>query len=70
MVKEEECQPQERRSNMSMKTTLEVIQANSLRDIVNYINSHNSKDDAAPILREDILKLYKEDGCWMLVYYK
>lgn len=55
---------------MSMKTTLEVIQANSLRDIVNYINSHNSKDDAAPILREDILKLYKEDGCWMLVYYK
>lgn len=54
---------------MSKKTILEVIQANSLRDIVNYINNYNSKS-AAPILREDILKLYREDGCWMLVYYK
>lgn len=50
------------------KKTLAVLQAHSLRDIVDTINQQNKTD--FPILREDIVSLLKEDETYFMLYYK
>lgn len=51
-----------------VKKTLAVLQAHSLRDIVDTINSRNATD--YPILRDDIVSLLKGNEEYLLLYYK
>ena len=51
-----------------VKNTLAVLQAHSLRDIVDTINSRNATDH--PILKDDIVTLLKEDETYFMLYYK
>lgn len=51
------------------KTHLDVLQSESLRDIVGQVNSINDQRPA-PILKEDIVKIFNDGGTWFLIYYK
>lgn len=57
------------------KTRLQVLQAHSLRELVNMINDNNEAasqnlDGAQEILREDIVSIMKEYDTYFLLYYK
>lgn len=57
------------------KTKLQVLQAHSLRELVNMINDNNEAasqdlDGAQEILREDIVTILKEYDTYFLLYYK
>lgn len=53
-----------------VKTTVDVLQSSSLRDLVDQINRVNASDPSNPILKEDILTTIKDEGTYFLVYYK
>lgn len=56
----------------SKKTRLEVIQANSLRELVETVNSINKNadnDSGKMIVKEDIVSLLKDNDTFLLVYY-
>lgn len=51
------------------KTKLDVIQASSLRELVETVNRIN---DSSPskILKDDIVNIFTDDGTFFLLYYK
>lgn len=51
------------------KQHIDVLQGHSLRDIVNQVNSINDHTPA-PILKEDIVRIFNDEGTWFLIYYK
>lgn len=51
------------------KEHVDVLQGHSLRDIVTQVNHYNDHTPA-PILKEDIVSLFHEEGTWFLIYYK
>lgn len=51
------------------KTILGVIQAQSLRDIVNMVNNYNQHHTSAPILKDDIVDLVQDNGTYLLLYF-
>ena len=53
-----------------MKTQLNYLQAHSLRDLIDVVNHYNSNNTKSPILCEDIAKILKEEGTYILLYYK
>lgn len=54
------------------KHELAVLQAHSLRELIEKVNGINSNsfDCSKMILREDIVELVREDGTFFLLYYK
>lgn len=52
-----------------MKRQIDYIQAHSLRDLLGAINGYNASAEC-PILKEDIVQLVKEEGTYILLYYK
>lgn len=50
------------------KEKVGVIQASTLREMVNTVNEANAQS-ASKILKEDIVTLAKENDIWILVYY-
>lgn len=53
-----------------MKKEIDYIQAHSLRDLLATINEWNNKYPDAAILKEDIVQIMKEEGTFILLYYK
>lgn len=51
------------------KTTISYIQGHSLWDLLLAVNNYN-KDNNNPILKEDIVNIIKEEGTYILLYYK
>lgn len=51
------------------KEKLDVIQAYSLRELVDAVNNINATT-ASKILKDDIVKLECLEGTWILLYYK
>lgn len=51
------------------KETMAVLHANSLRELVETVNSIN---DTTPskILKEDIVSVFRDEGAWLMLYYK
>lgn len=56
------------------KEKLAVLQAHSVREIIDSVNDINQAscqfDDIAPILKEDIVTIFKGDENYFLLYYK
>lgn len=52
------------------KTQVDFIQSHSLRDILLTLNKYNEDYPDAPILKEDIVTIFKEEDTFILVYYK
>lgn len=50
------------------KNKMDVIQANSLRELVGIVNSYNEKAKRA-ICKDDIVSLLKDNDTYLLVYY-
>lgn len=48
---------------------MSVIQASSLRELVDTVNDNN-KENNTPILREDIVSLLNKEGTYFLIYFK
>lgn len=51
------------------KTKIAFIQAHSLRELLARINCHNVKHPDIPILKDDIVKIFKEEETFFLIYY-
>lgn len=52
------------------KTQVEYLQAHSLRDLLHQLNNYNTTHTNSPILKDDIVDIYKEEGTFILLYYK
>lgn len=52
------------------KTQVEYLQAHSLRDLLHQLNKYNTTHTNSPILKDDIVDIYKEEGTFILLYYK
>lgn len=52
------------------KAQVDFLQAHSLRDLLFQLNSYNKVHSDVPILKEDIVNIYKEEGTFILLYYK
>lgn len=52
------------------KTQVDFIQSHSLRDILLTLNKYNEAYPDTPILKEDIVTIFKEEDTFILVYYK
>lgn len=51
------------------KLHLDVLQGHSLREIVDQVNSINNSTPA-PIVKDDIVRIFNDEGTWFLIYYK
>lgn len=52
------------------KTKIDYIQATSLRELLDNINTHNKEFPESVILKEDIVKILKEEGTFIMLYYR
>lgn len=52
------------------KTTIDYLQAHSLRELLAQVNTYNMSYPDSPILKEDIVNIMKEDETFILIYYK
>lgn len=56
------------------KSTLEVLRAHSLREMVEKVNNYNQEASKSttlsPILKEDIVNLTREEDTYFLIYFK
>ena len=57
-------------SEKNVKTWIDYIQASSLRELLNNINSHNKEYPENAILKEDIVEIFKEEGTFIMLYYR
>lgn len=57
-------------SEKNVKTRVDYIQASSLRELLNNINSHNKEYPENAILKEDIVEIFKEEGTFIMLYYR
>lgn len=51
------------------KDTLSVIQASSLRELVEMVNEHNNQG-GEPIQKEDVVTILKENEAYFMLYYR
>ena len=58
------------KSEKNVKTRVDYIQASSLRELLNNINSHNKEYPENTILKEDIVEIFKEEGTFIMLYYR
>lgn len=52
------------------KKTLAILKAETLRELVDSINARNANNSTNNILKDDILSILKENGVFILLYYK
>ena len=53
-----------------VKTQMNYIQANSLRDLLLKVNSYNMEHPDSLILKDDIVEIMESEGTFVLLYYK
>ena len=58
------------KKEMTKKTELSYIQADSLRKMLAIVNTHNSSFPDEPILKDDIVQIMKNGEDYILLYYK
>lgn len=58
------------KKEMTQKTELSYIQADSLRKMLAVVNIHNSSFPDNPILKDDIVQIMKNGEDYILLYYK
>jgi hypothetical protein len=46
------------------------MQATSLRELLNNVNTHNKEYPENAILKEDIVRILKEEGTFIMLYYR
>lgn len=54
----------------NVKRQMSFMQAYSLRELIDRVNAHNENDPAHPILKGDVVEILKEEGTFILLYYK
>lgn len=52
------------------KTKIDYIQATSLRKLLDNVNTYNKEYPENAILKEDIVEILKEEGTFILLYYR
>ncbi len=52
------------------KTRIDYMQATSLRELLDNVNIHNKEYPENAILKEDIVKILKEEGTFIMLYYR
>lgn len=52
------------------KTRIDYMQATSLRELLDNVNTHNKEYPENEILKEDIVKILKEEGTFIMLYYR
>ena len=52
------------------KTRIDYMQATSLRELLDNVNTHNKEYPENAILKEDIVKILKEEGTFIILYYR
>lgn len=52
------------------KTRIDYIQATSLRELLDNVNTYNKEYPENTILKEDIVKILKEEGTFIMLYYR
>lgn len=58
------------KKEMTQKTKLSYIQANSLSNVLAIVNKLNSDFPDNPILKDDIVQIMKNGEDYILLYYK
>lgn len=58
------------KKEMTQKTELSYIQANSLSNVLAIVNKLNSDYPDNPILKDDIVQIMKNGEDYILLYYK
>lgn len=58
------------KKEMTQKTELSYIQANSLSNVLAIVNKLNSDFPDNPILKDDIVQIMKNGEDYILLYYK
>lgn len=51
------------------KTRIDYMQATSLRELLDNVNTHNKEYPENAILKEDIVRILKEEGTFIMLYY-
>lgn len=57
-------------STVKIKALIDFFQAHSLRELLDNVNSYNKCHFNHPILKEDIVRILKEEDTYILIYYK
>lgn len=52
------------------KTRIDYMQATSLRKLLDNVNTHNKEYPENAILKEDIVRILKEEGTFIMLYYR
>lgn len=52
------------------KTQMDFIEAHSIRELLQKVNIHNTECPDSLILKEDIVEMIREEGTFILLYYK
>ena len=52
------------------KTRIDYTQATSLRELLDNVNTHNKEYPENAILKEDIVRILKEEGTFIMLYYR
>ena len=52
------------------KTKIDYIQATSLRGLLDNVNTYNKEYPENAILKEDIVEILKEEGTFIMLYYR
>lgn len=52
------------------KTRIDYMQATSLRELLDNVNTYNKEYPENAILKEDIVEILKEEGTFIMLYYR
>lgn len=52
------------------KTRIDYMQATSLRELLDNVNIHNKEYPENAILKEEIVRILKEEGTFIMLYYR
>lgn len=57
-------------NNIAKKVIVDYLQAHSIRELLERVNTHNVNCPNSRILKEDIVDILKEGDTFILLYYK
>lgn len=57
-------------NTIAKKTVVDYLQAHSIRELLERVNTHNVNCPNSLILKEDIVDILKEGDTFILLYYK
>ncbi len=60
----------EKENQTVQKTRIDYMQATSLRELLDNVNTHNKEYPENAILKEDIVRILKEEGTFIMLYYR